>query len=245
MRDVDVFQVVLARAADHDLPARPLPARAWRLDRPLAAQIRAGERAVAVLQQLRGRALEDHACRRAPPRPARGRRRSPPGGSSLRRARRRRRCCRDRAAARASRAGRGCRAGAGRWTARRARRARRSGWSRSASRAGSAGLLRPRASRRCARASDIRHPTSSRKCRRSRISRRIRLAISASRSESSISSKTRTASLIGRVTNSEIVRPLTRTARLCAFRRSPAQLGHGRSERYGSRFSCSSHVPSS
>ena len=56
---------------------------------------------------------------------------------------------------------------------------------------------------------------------------------------------TSTASEIGRSTYSEIVRPLTRTARLCGFSRSPWQPGHGRSARYGSRFSCSTQVPAS
>ena len=108
---------------------------------------------------------------------------------------------------RASRAARGCPAGAGRSTARRARRARRSGSTRSAWRAGCAALRRPTASRRCARASGIRRRRRRGNAGGSRISRRIRLAISASRSVSSSASKTRTASEIGRPTYSEIVRP--------------------------------------
>ena len=77
------------------------------------------------------------------------------------------------------RAARGCRAGAGRSTARRARRARRSGSTRSAWRAGCAGLRRRTAWRRCGRASGSRRRRRRRKCSRSRISRRMRLAISA------------------------------------------------------------------
>ena len=53
------------------------------------------------------------------------------------------------------------------------------------------------------------------------------------------------ASEIGRLTYSVTVRPLTRTARLCGFRRAPWQDGHGRSARYGSRLSCSTQLPSS
>ena len=39
--------------------------------------------------------------------------------------------------------------------------------------------------------------------------------------------------------------PLDATARLCGFSRAPWQDGHGRSARYGSRLSCSTQLPSS
>ena len=59
-RDVDVLQIVGARAADDDLALRRGPSRRRRRNRALAAQIRAGQRAMAVLQQLGGLTLENH-----------------------------------------------------------------------------------------------------------------------------------------------------------------------------------------
>ncbi len=155
--DVDVLEVVLARALDDDRGRASAGRRArgvWIA--PLAAQV--GRRSATRCRRPAAAA----ACpgrsrgRRARRPRARDRRRSRPSGSSLRRARRRARCCRDRAAAPASRGARGCRADAGRSTARRARRARRSGSTRSAWPAGCAALRRPTASRRCGRASGSR-----------------------------------------------------------------------------------------
>ena len=59
-RDVDVLQVVLARALDHDLAARGGTPRSRRPDAAFTAQVRAGQRSATVPQQVGGRALEDH-----------------------------------------------------------------------------------------------------------------------------------------------------------------------------------------
>jgi hypothetical protein len=58
--DVDVLQVVGARALDEDVAAVGGAPGAGCLNRALAAQVRAGQRAVAVPEQLGGRPLEDH-----------------------------------------------------------------------------------------------------------------------------------------------------------------------------------------
>ena len=144
------------------------------------------------------------------------------------------------------RAARGCRAGAGRSTARRARRARRSGSSRSASPAGCAALRRPTASRRCGPASDSRRRRrpGSAAGRGSRAGCGWRSALS--RSVSSRPSKTlhrlgdRQVDVLGDRPALDADRAALRLQALAA-----AQVGHGRSARYGSSSSCSTQVPSS
>ena len=158
--DVDVLQVV----ARGRRGSRARPCSAGRRARgvsiaQLAAQVRAGQRRRAIacsIERPAGRPLEDHA-------PAVLARARPEVDDVVGRADRLLvvlddddRVAEIAQAAAASRAARGCRAGAGRSTARRARRARRSGSSRSASPGGCAGLRRPRAWRRCARASGSR-----------------------------------------------------------------------------------------
>ncbi len=123
--DVDVLEVVLARAANHQASCRcrgAAPAGVGMLQR--AGKILAGER--------RGVALRSGlACPRPParrpagPRPGPGRSRSRRARWSRRRAPPPAPCCPGRAAGPACRAGARCRAGAARWRARRARRARR------------------------------------------------------------------------------------------------------------------------
>ena len=200
-RDVDVLQVVRARAADDDLAARrPAP-------RAPAPRSRAGPRrywpvsdSPGADEQLLRQPLEHHVA-------AVLARAGPEIDQVVGRANRLLVVLDDEHGvaevaqlARASRAAGGCRAGAGRSTARRARRARRSAASRSASRAGCAGLRRPRASRRCGRASD------SRRRRRSgsaaaRGSRAARGRRSAARARSARAPRRRgSASEIGRST---------------------------------------------
>src|SRR5918993_538021 len=58
-RDVDVFQVVLSRTLDDDLSARVRTTVPRRGDRLLAAQVCAGQRAMAVLEQPLRRTLEN------------------------------------------------------------------------------------------------------------------------------------------------------------------------------------------
>src|SRR6185503_9565261 len=59
-RHVDVLQIVRTRPTDHDLAFGGRPPTGRCRDRPLTAQVRTGERAVSVLQQLRRVPLEDH-----------------------------------------------------------------------------------------------------------------------------------------------------------------------------------------
>ena len=59
-RDVDVLQVVGARAAHHELAARRLPARGRHLDSPRPDEILAGQRLARIAQELLRQALEDH-----------------------------------------------------------------------------------------------------------------------------------------------------------------------------------------
>ena len=159
--DVDVLQVVLARAADDEL-ALQLPAAAPRgvgIDRAPVRYAPVSDPASVCdgcVHQLRRRALEDHVAAVLAGAGAEidhvvgGADRllvvldDDHGVAEIAQPRQRRR------------AACGCRAGAGRSTARRARRARRSGSRRSASPAGCAGLRRPTASRRCGRASGSR-----------------------------------------------------------------------------------------
>ena len=175
--DVDVLQVVLARAADDELALQRRPPRRRRRNRSRAGEIGAGQRAGSdrplgsaardALHQLLRRALEDHmAAEIARARPEVDDVVGDPdrlfvvlddddGVAEIAQARQRRR------------AASGCRAGAGRSTARRGRTARRSGSRRSASPAGCAALRRPTASPRCGRGSGSRRRRRSGSVRRS------------------------------------------------------------------------------
>ena len=143
--DVDVLEVVLARAPYHELLAVSRAARRRRSHatrRPTGTG-RSSESGFAAISWRRSRGHQLAA------EPSRARaeidhvvgaldgllRRAPPPAP----------CCPGRAGGPACRAGARCRAGAGRWTARRARTARRAAWSRSASPAGCAALRRRRA----------------------------------------------------------------------------------------------------
>src|SRR5688572_15180960 len=64
--DVDVFQIVRACALDHNLAPSGRTTRSWRLDAAFAAEERAGERTMAVLEQVGRRALKDDVAAELP-----------------------------------------------------------------------------------------------------------------------------------------------------------------------------------
>ena len=183
MRDVDVLQVVQASRPSTSMRGVPLVDRAARLQR--------------MPQRLREEAAGDrvrdaHRARRPCPARRPGRRSLPaPGPRSITWSARRivsSSCSTTTSVlplrlelARACRAGCGCRADAGRWSARRGCSTRRAGSSRAARRAGCAAPRRPRASAPSGRARGSRARPRSRKPSRDASSARMSRAISASR----------------------------------------------------------------
>ena len=129
----------------------------------------------------------------------------------------------------ACRAGCGCRAGAGRWSARRGCSTRRAGWSPAAPRAGCAAPRRPRAWAPSGRAPGSRGPLRSGKRGASAVSAtgRARSRLLARRPASSVREERGELAATGSRGQSAIDCSRKRTASASGFRRLPSQAGQG------------------